>query len=107
MIGDDLALGALAETVGIILMAGYDEVEVEEEMVGYAWFEVSDDGGKTKHAFHDGSTRKQIALSDKQQPAILILGTQEILVSVTRGMKVYTYLSSDFGETWVYLDLLP
>lgn len=107
MIGDDLELGTLDETVGIILMAGYAEIEVEEEMVGYAWFEVSQDGGKTKDPFHDGSTRTQIALSDKKQPALCILGTQEILVSVVRGAKVYTYLSSDFGQTWRYLDVLP
>jgi len=107
MIMDDLQYGTTAETASIILAAGYDEIEVEEQMVGYAWFERSQDNGQSKDAFHDGSTRKQIALSDKQQPAILILGTQEILVSVTRGAKVYTYLSSDFGETWVYLDLLP
>jgi len=107
MIGDDLQYGAMVETASIILAAGYAEIGVGEEMVGYAWFEVSQDNGQSKHTFDDGAARKQIALSDKQQPAICILGTGEILVSVTRGAKVYTYLSSDFGETWVYLDLLP
>ncbi len=103
MIGDDLTLGAVEHVANILIMAGY----AEEEEVGYAWFEVSQDNGLTKDGFHDASTRKQIALSDEKQPAISILGTGEILVSVTRGSAVYTYLSSDFGETWTYLDALP
>jgi len=101
-LGNDLEFGTLDETFGIMLMAGYAEVEVGEESVGYAWFELSDDGGKTKHAFHDGNTRKKIGLSDKKQPAILILGTQEILATVTRGSRSYLYTSRDFGETWTY-----
>lgn len=107
MIGDDLQFAATVQVVNIVLAAGYDEVEEGGEQVGYCWFEVSQDNGQTKDPFHDASTRKQIARSDEKQPGICILGTREILVSMTRGSAVYTYLSSDFGETWMYLDALP
>ena len=107
MIADDLRLGAIDDVAKIILAAGYDEVEEDGEDVGYVWFEVSDDNGVTKSAFQDGTTRKKVARSIEAQPAMRILGTQEILVSLTYNWEVRSYLSSDFGETWTYLDALP
>jgi len=100
MLADDLALGAITQIGGIVLAAGYDEIEEDGQQVGYVFFEVSRDKARSKAPFADGNTRKRIAPSDKQQPAIVCSAKDRILVTVMRGSGSYTYLSADFGETW-------
>ena len=98
MLGDDLEYGALTQVEDLVLAAGY--------LGGKCYFLWSDDRGQSQHLFADGETKHEIAESEAQQPALEILTTQEVLVALTRGDTVYTYLSTDFGETWRPVDNL-
>jgi len=101
MLADDLEFACIVQVQGAVLAAGYNGDE------GKAYFEWSDDRGQTKHEFNDGSTRKEIAASDAQQPAIeMLLPTADILVSLVNGGVLRSYVSQDWGETWTYLDAL-
>ncbi|HUU95296.1 MAG TPA: hypothetical protein VM487_06130 [Phycisphaerae bacterium] len=96
MIGDDLEYVAAVQMASIILAAGHDN--------GTIYFELSNDNGVTTDTLRNGETRAAIADGDAQQPAISVLFTGEILVSLMRGMVVITYLSSDWGESWTAID---
>lgn len=89
---------AICSTSGIILAAGF-----VSDMI---YFQYSDDGGASTHAFNDDSTSKAIASAVNEQPAIAVLGTSEIIVSLTYDSTIRTYVSRDFGETWLYVDSL-
>ena len=98
MILDDLVLGEIAQVASIVVGVGYDATE------GAVFFEASDDGGATTKTLRSGNTRAQVAPSDEAQPAIEVLGTGEIVVSVTYAANVRSYLSRDFGEHWTAVD---
>ena len=99
MIADDLSLGAIVQRENIVLAVGYD---ANDEACYFEW---SDDDGTTKHAFANGDTRKLIGISDEQQPALVVLETGEILATLASG-GAKTYLSSDWGETWTFLEAI-
>jgi len=96
MIGDDLEYVAAVQMAGIILAAGHDS--------GTIYFERSDDNGITTSTLRNGLTRAAIAEGDAQQPAISVLCSGQILVSLTRGTAIITYLSGDRGEHWTAVD---
>ncbi len=72
---------------------------------GRAYYERSDDGGATKVAFADASTRKAVDpdLVDGDAPTVTECFPGTILVAATQGGKVRTWASHDAGEHWAVL----
>jgi len=97
MLADDLTKAQICERDGLVYAAGLSD--------GSAWFEWSQDSGATKAPFGDGSTAKLISAesADDEQPAIEVLQTGEIVVALTQGGLVKTYVTRDQGEHWAFI----
>ena len=93
MIADDLAYATIAQVENLIVAAGYSGSN--------CYFEWSDDDGQTVTG---GPTL--IGPSDEEQPAIVVLETGEILVTLTYAGVGKSYLSRNWGATWTYLEAL-
>lgn len=106
MSGEHLQLAGAAAMGDILLTVGYAKVEEGGEKVGYVFFEMSRDGGRTKAPFKDGNTRKRIGRADRGQPSVCARGTSEILVALAHKGQIHTYLSEDMGETWQHTGTL-
>jgi len=93
MIADDLEYAAMTERLGILVAAGYDG--------GSCYIEISNDGGQSKACIGGADeTRIEVAASDPEQPAVLVLDTGEIMVAVTYAGQVRCYTSDDWAWHW-------
>ena len=98
MLLNDLANGTIVQAHGIVYGVGYAD--------GMAYAEISDTGGASKIVFAHGGTQTAIGACDDAQPTLEVMPTGEIIASLPRDGRMYTYKSADFGETWTYLELL-
>jgi len=98
MLLNDLANGTIVQAHGIVYGVGYAD--------GMAYAEISDTGGASKIVFAHGGTQTAIGACDDAQPTLQVMPTGEIIASLPRDGRMYTYKSGDFGETWTYLELL-
>jgi len=97
MIADDLDYAAIAQLGGLVVAAGYDG--------GTCYVEISNDGGATQATFADGGTRKAIAPMAEEQPSVEITTAGEIVVALMYAGAVRSYVSRDWGEHWMGLDV--
>jgi hypothetical protein len=87
-----LSHASIAEQHGTLHVAGYAG--------GYVYYRRSIDGGAHAATFLDGSTSKQVAASDDEQPDLVVLPTGAVVIAVGVSGAVQVWETLTGGEQW-------